>query len=66
MSLSPKLYNIMPFSGIRQNDGKYIISIPQDILSETPNILKINTYEGSDIFSTYKMIDLQSITCGSN
>jgi hypothetical protein len=61
LSLSPKLYNIMPFFGERQNDGNYTITIPQDILSDTPNILKINQYEGADIFSAYKMIDLQSI-----
>ena len=51
----------MPFSGERQSDGNYVLSIPQDVLSETPGTLKINLYEGSDIFSTYKIIDLQSI-----
>jgi hypothetical protein len=61
ISLTPKLYNILPFSGIRQSDGNYRLQIPQDVLSETPKILKINSYESSDIFSTYKMIDLQSI-----
>ena len=61
IALSKKLYNIMPFSGERQSSGNYVLSIPQDVLSGVPKTLKINSYEGSDIFSTYKMIDLQSI-----
>jgi hypothetical protein len=60
IELSPKLYNIMPFDGIRQANGNYILEIPQDILSDEKT-LKINTYEPADNYSNYKMIDLQSI-----
>jgi hypothetical protein len=60
IELSPKLYNIMPFDGIRQSNGNYILEIPQDILSDEKT-LKINTYEPADNYSNYKMIDLQSI-----
>ena len=65
IELSKKLYNILPFEGIRQANGNYVLQIPQEILTNA-KICRIISYETTDIFSTYKLIDIQTIILKTN
>jgi hypothetical protein len=65
IELSKKLYNILPFEGVRQSNGNYVLQIPQEILTNT-KIARIISYETTDIFSTYKLIDISTIILKTN